>query len=100
MIRTAEDLLQELTALDESHRIEAKLARQIDHSVCVSIAPHDRAGLERFLRYCARQPFALERLRKAGRELIYYPLEVAGDTNLKLAQALRQATLVKFCSNS
>ena len=33
------------------------------------IAAHDRAGLERLLRYCARPPFALARLRKAGREL-------------------------------
>ena len=32
-------------------------------SVC--IAAHDRAGLERLLRSCARPPFALARLRKA-----------------------------------
>lgn len=37
MMRTAEDLLQELSALDESHRIEAKLARQIDRSVMESV---------------------------------------------------------------
>jgi ATP-dependent DNA helicase RecG len=37
MMRTAEDLLQELTALDESHRIEAKLARQIDRSIMETI---------------------------------------------------------------
>jgi len=37
MMRTAEDLLQELTALDESHRIEAKQARQIDRSVMETI---------------------------------------------------------------
>jgi ATP-dependent DNA helicase RecG len=37
MMRTAEDLLQELTALDESHRIEAKLARQIDRSVMETV---------------------------------------------------------------
>lgn len=36
-MRTAEDLLQELTALDESHRIEAKQARQIDRSVMETI---------------------------------------------------------------
>lgn len=36
-MRTAEDLLQELTALDESHRIEAKKARQIDRSVMETI---------------------------------------------------------------
>ena len=41
----------------------------VDTSVC--IAAHDRAGLERLLRYCARPPFAMERLRKAGGELVY-----------------------------
>jgi hypothetical protein len=33
----------------------------VDTSVC--IAAQDRAGLERLLRYCARPPFACERLR-------------------------------------
>ena len=37
MMRSAEDLLQELHALDESHRIEAKLAQQIDRSVMETI---------------------------------------------------------------
>lgn len=37
MMRTAEDLLQELTSLDESHRIEAKQARQIDRSVMETV---------------------------------------------------------------
>ena len=37
MMRTAEDLLEELAALDESHRIEAKRARQIDRSVMETI---------------------------------------------------------------
>ncbi|MDD5390364.1 MAG: ATP-binding protein [Gallionellaceae bacterium] len=37
MMRTAEDLLQELSALDESHRIEAKQARQIDRSVMETV---------------------------------------------------------------
>ena len=41
----------------------------VDTSVC--IAAQDRAGLERLLRYCARPPFASERLRKAGSELVY-----------------------------
>jgi len=41
----------------------------VDTSVC--IAAQDRAGLERLLRYCARPPFALDRLRKAGSELVY-----------------------------
>jgi hypothetical protein len=41
----------------------------MDTSVC--IAAHDRAGLERLLRYCARPPFVCALLRKAGRELVY-----------------------------
>ena len=36
----------------------------VDAGVCIQA--HDRAGLERLLRYCARPPFALERLRKEG----------------------------------
>ena len=36
-MRSAEDLLQELTALDESHRIEAKHARQIDRSIMETV---------------------------------------------------------------
>jgi hypothetical protein len=41
----------------------------VDTSVCIDA--QDRAGLERLLRYCARPPFALDRLRKAGSDLIY-----------------------------
>ena len=37
----------------------------------VRIEAHDRAALERLLRYCARPPFSMERLRKAGNELVY-----------------------------
>jgi hypothetical protein len=36
-MRTAEDLLAELAAVDESHRIEAKLATQIDRSVMETV---------------------------------------------------------------
>ncbi|MFQ5680401.1 MAG: transposase, partial [Gemmatimonadota bacterium] len=32
----------------------------------IRIEAHDRAGLERLLRYCARPPFALERLEWQG----------------------------------
>ena len=38
----------------------------------VCIQAQDRAGLERLLRYCARPPFALERLRQRGAELVYH----------------------------
>ena len=41
----------------------------VDAGVCIE--SHDRVGLERLLRYCARPPFAMERLRKAGGELVY-----------------------------
>lgn len=36
-MRTAEDLLQELCAVDESHRIEAKRASQIDRSIMETV---------------------------------------------------------------
>jgi hypothetical protein len=41
----------------------------VDAGVCIEA--HDRAALERLLRYCARPPFAMERLRKEGAELVY-----------------------------
>ena len=41
----------------------------VDASVCIE--EHDRAGLERLLRYCARPPFAMKRLRKQGNCLVY-----------------------------
>ena len=41
----------------------------VDAGVC--IAAHDRAALERLLRYCARPPFACARLRKEGCDLVY-----------------------------
>ena len=37
----------------------------------VRIEAQDRAGLERLLRYCARPPFAMERLRQEGAALVY-----------------------------
>jgi len=41
----------------------------VDAGVCIEA--DDRAALERLLRYCARPPFAMERLRKEGAELVY-----------------------------
>ena len=41
----------------------------VDAGVCIEA--HDRAALERLLRYCARPPFAMERLRKEGAVLVY-----------------------------
>jgi hypothetical protein len=58
----------------ESFEAKEMLAYQhsgfsVDAGVC--IAAHDRAALERLLRYCARPPFACERLRKEGATLVY-----------------------------
>jgi hypothetical protein len=53
----------------------------------VRIDGHDRAGLERLLRYCARPPFALERLEQlAGDQLVYrFPRpQPDGRTELRL----------------
>ena len=41
----------------------------VDAGVCIQA--HDRSALERLLRYCARPPFSMERLRKEGAELVY-----------------------------
>ena len=41
----------------------------VDAGVCIEA--HDRAALERLLRYCARPPFSMERLRKEGAALVY-----------------------------
>jgi len=37
----------------------------------VRIEAADRAGLERLLRYCARPPFAMDRLKQRGADLVY-----------------------------
>lgn len=37
----------------------------------VRIEAADRAGLERLLRYCARPPFAMDRLKRRGADLVY-----------------------------
>jgi hypothetical protein len=42
----------------------------VDASVC--IAGDDRTGLERLLRYCARPPFAMERLHRKGQDHLLY----------------------------
>ena len=41
----------------------------VDAGVCIEA--RDRAALERLLRYCARPPFAMDRLRKEGAALVY-----------------------------
>ena len=37
----------------------------------VRIEATDRSGLERLLRYCARPPFAMDRLKQRGADLVY-----------------------------
>jgi hypothetical protein len=41
----------------------------VDAGVCIEA--DDRAALKRLLRYCARPPFSMERLRKEGAALVY-----------------------------
>jgi hypothetical protein len=51
------------------------------------VEAHDRAGLERLLRYCARPPFALERLVQAEDQALIYRLPKPmphGRTQLRL----------------
>ena len=48
----------------------------VDGSVRIEAA--DRAGRERLLRYCARPPFALDRLRELGPERLRYELTKLG----------------------
>ena len=43
----------------------------VDAGVCIQA--HDRAALVRLLCYCARTPFAMERLRKEGAALVPLP---------------------------
>ena len=53
----------------------------------VRIEGHDRPGLERLLRYCARPPFALERIERGDEERILYHLPKptpGGQTRLTL----------------
>jgi hypothetical protein len=54
--------------------------------VCIEGA--DRAGLERLLRYCARPPFALERLEQLGHDQLVYRFpkpQPDGRTELRLS---------------
>jgi len=57
----------------------------LDASVRIDGA--DRAGLERLLRYCARPPFALERLEQLGDDALVYRFDKPqpdGRTQLRL----------------
>jgi hypothetical protein len=53
----------------------------------IRVQAHDRVGLERLLRYCARPPFALERLGQAEDQALIYRLPKPmpnGQTQLRL----------------
>ena len=67
-------ILRALVGRGLLQRFEAKAMLSYKHSgfsvdTSVRIAAHDRAGLERLLRYCVRPAFSMERLRKAGSTL-------------------------------
>ena len=68
----------ERAGLLEPHEVEAMLGWEagggfsVDASV--RIEAHDRAGLERLIRYCARPSLALERLEWDGDEALVYHL--------------------------
>ncbi|MEY3123987.1 MAG: hypothetical protein RLZZ573_507 [Pseudomonadota bacterium] len=69
-------ILRAFVARGLLEKYDAKDMQAYQHSgfsvdTSVRIEAHDRAALERLLRYCARSPFAMERLRKAGSELVY-----------------------------
>lgn len=73
---------RELRWFARSGLIEPDDVREIlawEHSgfyldAAVRVDAHDRAGLERLLRYCARPPFALERLELLDAERVVYRL--------------------------
>jgi hypothetical protein len=48
----------------------------LDATVCIE--PNDRRGLERLLRYCARPPFAAERIEELDRHRLIYHLPKPG----------------------
>jgi hypothetical protein len=59
----------------------------IPRNASVRIEADDRAGLERLLRYCARPPFALERLEAIDAQRLIYHLsrpQPDGRTDLML----------------
>ena len=75
--RCAPRILRAFASRGLIERFEAREMLAFKHSgfsvnAGVCIQAQDRAGLERLLRYCARPPFALERLRQRGTELVYH----------------------------
>ena len=65
------------SGLIEPHDVRDMLAWEnsgLSLDAAVRVAAHDRAGLERLLRYCARPPFALEHLELLDAERVVYRL--------------------------
>jgi len=65
------------SGLIESNDVREMLAWEnsgFSLDAAVRVGAHDRAGLERLLRYCARPPFALERLERLDAERVVYRL--------------------------
>ena len=67
----------------------------VDTNLCM--ATQDRAGLERLLNYCARPPLALDRLRKAGSELISYPQQPPNQPSPPSARDLARHLRLQHC---
>lgn len=61
-----------LDAVDEKEMAGYQHGGGFSVDAGVRIAAADRAGLERLLRYCARPPFAMERLRQQGADPVYH----------------------------
>jgi hypothetical protein len=62
----------------------------VDAGVCIEA--HDRAALERLLRYCARPPFAMDRLRKEGSALVYRCAKQRSEPGSRTSVAPRQTS--------
>jgi hypothetical protein len=63
-----------LIEADDVHEMLAWENSGFSLDAAVRVGAHDRAGLERLLRYCARPPFALERLELLDAERVVYRL--------------------------
>ena len=63
-----------LIEADDVHEMLAWENSGFSLDAAVRVGAHDRTGLERLLRYCARPPFALERLERLDDERVVYRL--------------------------
>jgi hypothetical protein len=70
------------------------MGRQSSLDASVRIEGADRAGLERLLRYCARPPFALERLEKLGDDRLAYRMCFAHPSEHVIREGVEQLAQV------